>query len=189
MPAVSPSDATNLETITLAGGCFWCIEAIFEEVNGVARVESGYSGGFVVAPTYEAVCAGHTGHAEVVQVTFDPAVLSLADLLDIFFAVHDPTTLNRQGPDMGTQYRSAVFFRTPTQEKATKEAIARVNASKAYPNPVVTEVAPFTAFYPAEDYHQEYFRLHGSAPYCRFVISPKVEKFRKAFAGKLRGTG
>lgn len=175
-----------METITLGGGCFWCIEAIFEELKGVTRVESGYSGGRVANPSYEAVCSGRTGHAEVVQVTFDPAVLPISDILDVFFAVHDPTTLNRQGADIGTQYRSVVFFRTPAQERAARESIARVEASKAYSNPVVTQLEPFQAFYLAEDYHQEYYRLHGSAPYCRFVISPKMEKFRKTFATKLR---
>lgn len=176
----------DMETLTLGGGCFWCIEAVFEELEGVTRVESGYSGGGVANPDYEAVSSGRTGHAEVVQVTFNPAVLSISDLLDVFFAMHDPTTLNRQGADIGTQYRSVIFFRTPAQEKAARESMARVEASKAYSNPVVTQIEPFQAFYLAEDYHQEYYRLHGSAPYCRFVISPKMEKLRKTFGTKLR---
>lgn len=173
---------SSRETVTLGGGCFWCIEAVFEELRGVEKVESGYSGGASENPTYREVCSGATGHAEVVQVTFDPSVLSLADLLEVFFAIHDPTTLNRQGPDIGTQYRSVIFYRSPEQERAAREAIGKVDASREYKAPVVTQVIPFAAFYLAEDYHQEYYRLNGSAPYCRFVISPKVEKFRKKFA-------
>ncbi|MGA9752578.1 MAG: peptide-methionine (S)-S-oxide reductase MsrA [Acidobacteriota bacterium] len=175
------------ETITLGGGCFWCIEAVFEELKGVEKVESGYSGGTVPNPSYEQVCTGRTGHAEVVQVTFDPAVISLGQILEVFFAVHDPTTPNRQGADVGPQYRSVIFYRSPEQRVAAEEAIRRLEAAKLYPRPVVTEVEPFQAFYEAENYHQEYYRLHGEAPYCQLVISPKMKKFREHFGALLKG--
>ena len=174
------------ETITLGGGCFWCIEAVFEELKGVEKVESGYSGGTVPNPSYGQVCTGRTGHAEVVQITFDPAVISLGRILEVFFAVHDPTTPNRQGADVGPQYRSVIFYRSPEQRVAAEEAIRKLEAAKLYPRPVVTQVEPFQAFYEAENYHQEYYRLHGEAPYCQLVISPKMKKFRDHFRALLK---
>ncbi len=175
------------EVATLAGGCFWCLEAVFDDLRGVERVESGYSGGAVPAPTYRQVCTGATGHAEVVQITFAPPVLSFKDLLEVFFVVHDPTTLNQQGSDVGTQYRSAIFYHTAGQRATAAQVIKELEAARVWPAPIVTEVAPFTAFYQAEDYHQEYFRLNGQQPYCRVVIAPKVAKFRKLFGEKLKG--
>jgi len=174
------------EVATLAGGCFWCLEAVFDDLNGVDRVESGYSGGGVPRPTYRQVCTGTTGHAEVVQITFDPRVLPFRDLLAVFFAIHDPTTLNRQGPDTGTQYRSAIFYHTPEQRATAEQVIKELDAAGIWPAPIVTEVTPFTAFYEAEDYHQEYFRLNGEQPYCRAVVAPKVAKFRKQFIERLK---
>ncbi len=169
------------ETIVLGGGCFWCIEAIFEELRGVDAAVSGYAGGHVPNPTYSQVCGGDTGHAEVVQVTFDPTVIPLRKVLEVFFTVHDPTTPNRQGPDVGTQYRSAVFYRTEEQRKTIQRTIDDFAERKVWPGTIVTEVAPLTRFWPAEDYHQEYFELNGSQPYCRAVVAPKVAKFRKDF--------
>jgi methionine-S-sulfoxide reductase len=169
------------ETVTLGGGCFWCMEAIFHELNGVEKVESGYAGGTVANPTYKQVCTGTTGHAEVVQVTFDPKVLPLKTLLDVFFALHDPTTLNRQGADAGTQYRSVVFYRTPEQKSVVESEIKDLQAKKAYADPIVTQVVPFTVFYKAEDYHQDYYEDNTNQPYCQLVISPKLAKFRKLF--------
>jgi peptide-methionine (S)-S-oxide reductase len=175
------------EQATLAGGCFWCLEAVFEQLRGVEKVESGYAGGRVSDPTYHQVCTGATGHAEVVQVTFDPAVVSFREVLEVFFAIHDPTTLNRQGPDAGTQYRSAVFYHSPEQREVAQQLIAELNAAKIWDAPIVTEVVPFERFYRAEDYHQGYFRTNPGQGYCRAVISPKVAKFRKKFAAKLQG--
>lgn len=174
------------EVATFGGGCFWCLEAVFEQVRGVDRVESGYTGGDVKNPTYQQVCGGATGHAEVVQVTFDPATISFRDILQIFFATHDPTTLNRQGADVGTQYRSAIFYHTPEQKRIAEELIAELNAAKIWPRPIVTEVAPLEQFYGAEDYHQGYFRGNPGQPYCQAVVEPKVAKFRKRFADRLR---
>ena len=175
------------ETATLAGGCFWCLEAVFDQLRGVQSVESGYMGGHSPNPGYEAVCSGSTGHAEVVRVTFDPAVVSYRDLLAVFFAIHDPTTPDRQGNDRGTQYRSAIFFHSPEQEKAARDTIARLAAEKLWADPIVTEVAPASAFWQAEDYHQEYFARVGSQnPYCTFVVEPKVAKFRKHFFDRLK---
>ena len=175
------------EIATLAGGCFWCLEAVFDQLKGVTSVESGYMGGRNPNPTYEQVCGGSTGHAEVVQVTFDPQVLSYRDLLAVFFTIHDPTTLNRQGNDVGTQYRSAIFFRSPEQERAAREVIANLDKEKLWRDPIVTEVAPASTFYVAETYHQEYYeRVGGSNPYCSFVIEPKVAKFRKKFFDRLK---
>jgi peptide-methionine (S)-S-oxide reductase len=171
---------------TLAGGCFWCLEAVFEQVQGVERVVSGYCGGTVTNPSYHQVCAGDTGHAEVVQVTFDPAVVSFSDLLDVFFGTHDPTTLNRQGADVGTQYRSAIFYHSPQQREAAERKIAALNAANIWDAPIVTEVAPCPAFYPAEVYHQGYFRANPGQPYCQAVVGPKVAKFRKHFASRLK---
>ena len=175
------------EIATLAGGCFWCLEAVFDQLKGVTSVESGYMGGANPNPTYEQVCGGGTGHAEVVQVTFDPQVLSYRDLLAVFFTIHDPTTLNRQGNDVGTQYRSAIFFHSPEQERAAREVIANLDKEKLWRDPIVTQVAPASTFYVAETYHQEYYeRVGGSNPYCSFVIEPKVAKFRKKFFDRLK---
>jgi len=176
------------EVATLGGGCFWCLEAVFEQLRGVEKVESGYAGGSAPNPTYKAVCGGGTGHAEVVQVTFDPAVVTFRELLDVFFAVHDPTTLNRQGNDVGTQYRSAVFYHSPEQKATAEAVIAELTAERRWPDPVVTEVVPFAAFYKAEDYHQGYYRGNPAQPYCALVVGPKVAKARKAFAAKLKGS-
>ena len=174
------------EVATLAGGCFWCLEAIFDDLVGVVSVESGYSGGHVENPTYHQVCDGDTGHAEVVQVRFDPAVLSYHDLLTIFFTMHDPTTLNRQGSDVGTQYRSAIFFHDAGQEKIARQVMQEIDAEKIWEAPLVTEITPFEVFYPAEDYHQEYFRNNPYQPYCQAVVRPKVAKFRQKYAAQLK---
>jgi len=176
----------STETATLGGGCFWCTEAVFSELQGVERVEPGYAGGTTVNPSYEQVCTGRTGHAEVVQVTFDPRVISYHDLLSIFFTVHDPTTLNRQGADVGTQYRSVVFYHDAAQ-KATAEAVVReVDATKIWRHQLVTQLVPFSAFYPAEEYHHDYFRRNPSGGYCQMVIAPKVAKFRAHYADRLK---
>jgi peptide-methionine (S)-S-oxide reductase len=174
------------EGATLGGGCFWCLEGVFEGLRGVERVVSGYAGGTVPNPSYHQVCTGTTGHAEVVQVTFDPSVVSFREVLDVFFATHDPTTLNRQGADVGTQYRSAIFYHSPEQKRVAEQRIAELNAAHIWDRPIVTEVVPFQAFYPAEDYHQEYFRRNPAQPYCQAVVAPKVAKFRKQFADKLK---
>jgi peptide-methionine (S)-S-oxide reductase len=174
------------EVATLAGGCFWCLEAVFDQLRGAEDVVSGYSGGHRANPSYEQVCAGTTGHAEVVQVTFDPDAISYADILKVFFAIHDPTTLNRQGPDVGTQYRSAIFYHSPGQKAAAEQVIAELDAAGIWPRPIVTEVAPFEAFYPAEDYHQEYFARNPNQGYCQVVVAPKVAKFRKQFLDRLK---
>ena len=175
------------EVATLAGGCFWCLEAVFDQFQGVESVESGYMGGDSPNPSYEDICTGDTGHAEVVRVTFNPAVVGFRDLLAVFFTIHDPTTPNRQGNDVGTQYRSAIFFHSPEQEQAAREVIARLSAEKLWANPIVTEVVPASTFWQAEDYHQEYFARVGSQnPYCSFVVEPKVAKFRKAFTDRLK---
>jgi peptide-methionine (S)-S-oxide reductase len=174
------------EVATLAGGCFWCLEAVFDELKGVVSVESGYSGGKVQNPTYAQVCDGDTGHAEVVQVTFDPQVLSYSDLLTVFFSIHDPTTLNRQGADAGTQYRSAIFYHDQEQKEAAEQVIKKIEGTAIWDDPIVTEVTPFDKFYLAEDYHQEYFVHNTYQPYCRAVIAPKVSKFRKQFVDRLK---
>ena len=176
------------EVATIAGGCFWCLEAVFQGLKGVERVVSGYAGGNVPNPSYEEVCSGGTGHAEVVQVTFDSGVLSYRDLLDVFFAIHDPTTLNRQGADVGTQYRSAIYHHSPEQERTARAAIAEIEHAGVFDAPIVTEVAPFTVFYPAEEYHQDYFRRNPEQGYCRAVIAPKVAKFRKEHLERLKAT-
>jgi peptide-methionine (S)-S-oxide reductase len=176
----------QLELATLAGGCFWCLEAVFDELKGVESVESGYSGGHIQSPSYARVCEGETGHAEVVQVTFDPQVLSYKDLLTVFFTLHDPTTLNRQGNDAGTQYRSAIFYHDEEQKKVAGEVIQEIGAAKIWDDPIVTELTPFDQFYIAEDYHQEYFKNNSFQPYCRVVIAPKVAKFRQKFAERLK---
>jgi len=169
---------------TLAGGCFWCLEAVFQQLKGVSRVASGYAGGKRPNPTYEQVCTGTTGHAEVVQVEFDPAVVSYRDLLDVFFTIHDPTTLNQQGADVGTQYRSAIFFHSPEQQRDANDAIAE--AQKTWDDPIVTEIVPLTQFYPAEEYHKDYYVRNPNQGYCRVVIAPKVAKARQHFFEKLK---
>lgn len=174
------------ETATLGGGCFWCLEAIFNELRGVEKVESGYSGGSVPNPSYQEVCTGTTGHAEVVHITFSPEIISFREILEIFFTIHNPTTLNRQGADVGTQYRSVIFYHTQEQEKVAQEVIAELEAAKLWDSPIVTEIAPFTAFYPAEEYHKEYFRRNPEEAYCRIVIEPKVAKIRKQYLTKLK---
>jgi len=176
----------RLEQATLGGGCFWCLEAVFLDLKGVLRVQSGYTGGHVAQPTYEQVCGGQTGHAEVVQVDFDPAELSYADLLKVFFAIHDPTTLNRQGADVGTQYRSAIFTHGPEQEETAKAVITELEAEGLFDAPIVTQVEPLDVFYPAEEYHQEYFARNPFQPYCLAVVAPKVSKFRKQFIDRLK---
>lgn len=178
--------ASAREVATLAGGCFWCLEAVFEQLQGVEQVTSGYSGGARPNPTYEQVCSGATGHAEVVQVTFDPTVISYRDLLEVFFTIHDPTTLNRQGADVGTQYRSAIFSHSPEQQATAQAVIAELERAELWDGTFVTEVTPFQAFYPAEGYHQEYFRRNPYQPYCRAIIAPKVAKFRKQYLTKLK---
>jgi peptide-methionine (S)-S-oxide reductase len=174
------------EIATLAGGCFWCLEAVYENLKGVTKVESGYMGGASANPSYREVCTGTTGHAEVVQVTFDPAVVSSSDILNVFFAIHDPTTLNRQGNDVGTQYRSAIFYHSPEQKQAAEAKIAELTAAQLFDRPIVTQVAAAGPFYRGEDYHQGYFRAHQEQPYCQYVVSPKVAKFRKQFASRLK---
>jgi len=176
----------NREVATLAGGCFWCLEAAFGDLAGVEKVVSGYAGGHVDRPTYEQVCTGETGHAEVVQVTFDPSVITYRDLLGAFFAIHDPTTLDRQGADVGTQYRSAIFWHDEAQHRAAEGAIADLSAQKIWPDPIVTQVERLDAFFPAEDYHRDYFASHPNQPYCQAVVAPKVAKFRKQFLGRLK---
>jgi peptide-methionine (S)-S-oxide reductase len=171
---------------TLAGGCFWCLEAVFDELKGVDSVESGYTGGTVPNPSYQEVCTGSTGHAEAVQVTFDPSILSYRDLLKVFFTIHDPTTLNRQGADEGTQYRSAIFYHDETQKKTAEEVVSEMGKAGIWDDPIVTELVPFDKFYMAEEYHQEYFASNPRQPYCRVVIAPKVAKFRKAFVAELK---
>jgi peptide-methionine (S)-S-oxide reductase len=178
--------ADEKEIATLAGGCFWCLETIFRELKGVSQVVSGYSGGTTANPTYREVCTGTTGHAEAVQVTFDPREISYEEILRVFFSIHDPTTLNRQGPDKGTQYRSSVFYHTREQKETAEQVIRELVAAKIWDASIVTEIVPFKAFYRAEDYHQEYFRLHNQEPYCSIVIAPKVAKFRKQFFDRLK---
>lgn len=188
---VNQTDSTShtpegTETATFGTGCFWCTEAIFEQLKGVVSVTSGYAGGHVANPTYEEVCNGTTGHAEAVQIVYDPKQISYKDLLEVFWSVHDPTTLNRQGADVGTQYRSVIFYHNAEQQKEAEEHKAKLDQSGAFSKRIVTQIAPFTNFYKAEDYHQEYYRLNGHAPYCQFVIKPKVDKFQKVFHDKLK---
>jgi peptide-methionine (S)-S-oxide reductase len=179
-------NTSNHEVATLAGGCFWCLDAVFRGLKGVEQVVSGYAGGTITNPSYEAVCTGRTGHAEVVQVTFAPGVLSYRDLVEVFFGIHDPTTLNRQGADVGTQYRSAIYYHSPEQERTAREVIAALERDQVFDTPIVTEVAPATEFYPAEEYHQDYFRRNPGQGYCRAVIAPKVAKFRKEHLERLK---
>ncbi|MBI5822427.1 MAG: peptide-methionine (S)-S-oxide reductase MsrA [Chloroflexi bacterium] len=177
---------TNYETITLAGGCFWCLEAVFDEMKGVLSVDSGYSNGHVANPSYRDVCTGMTGHAEVVQLKFDPAIISFRDVLNVFFAIHDPTTLNRQGADAGTQYRSGIYYHTPEQKAVAENLISELNAQRIWNSPIVTEVEALNDFYVAEDYHQEYFARNQNQPYCQAVVAPKVAKFRKRYLELLK---
>lgn len=175
------------EVATLAGGCFWCLEAVFDELKGVQSVESGYMGGKTPKPTYDEVCEGRSGHAEVVRVTFDPELLDYEDLLDVFFTIHDPTQLNRQGNDIGTQYRSAIFHHSPEQERTARNVVAKLTRDKLFGAPIVTEIAPASQFHMGEEYHQEYYRrVGGSNPYCSYVIDPKVAKFRKKYFDRLK---
>lgn len=176
----------STEAATLGGGCFWCLEAVYELLEGVERVESGYAGGSEPSPTYEQVCAGVTGHAEVVQVTFDPDVIGFREILEVFFATHDPTTLNRQGPDTGTQYRSVIFYHSEEQKETAQALIVELEKSGVFPGAIVTEVAALEEFHPAEAYHQEYFRNNPNQPYCTFLIDPKVAKFRQQFTDRLK---
>lgn len=176
-----------METATLAAGCFWCVEAVFDALNGVEDVVSGYSGGHKDNPTYQEVCSETTGHAEVVQIKFDPEVISFADILRIFFTVHDPTTLNRQGNDIGSSYRSAIFYHSDEQRQTAEEIISEITAEGLYENPIVTEVTAFDKFWPAEDYHQEYFANNPNQGYCAAIVAPKVAKFRQKFASRLKG--
>ena len=174
------------EVATLAGGCFWCLEAVYDQITGIEAVESGYMGGTVDNPTYEAVCGGRTGHAEAVRITFDPSMISYRELLEIFFVIHDPTTLNRQGHDIGTQYRSEIFFHSPEQKQVAESVIAAFNRENIYPNQIVTQLVPATEWYEAEAYHQEYFVRNPLQGYCQIVVGPKVAKFRKQFAARLK---
>ena len=174
------------EAATLGGGCFWCIEAVFNEIRGVEKVQSGYSGGALPYPTYEQVSTGTTGHAEAVQVTFDPKIISFKEILEIFFTVHDPTTLNRQGPDVGTRYRSVIFYHNAEQKATAEKVVAQLNSAKIWRKPIVTQIEPFEAFYEAEDYHNKYFQSHREQPYCKLVIEPKVAKLRKHYTKKLK---
>ena len=175
---------TKKEVATLGGGCFWCLEAVYDDLIGVESVVSGYSGGHVANPTYEQICTKTTGHAEVVQVTFDPSVITFREILEVFFTIHDPTTLNRQGNDVGPQYRSAIFYHDETQKMAAEAIISEFNTEKVWSDPIVTEVTPLDIFYQAEDYHQDYFLNNPYQPYCQFVVAPKVAKFRKKFRNK-----
>jgi peptide-methionine (S)-S-oxide reductase len=186
METQSSNNPPTSETITLAGGCFWCLEAVYDQLLGVQDVVSGYSGGKLPHPNYELVCTGLTGHAEVVQVRFDTAQITLREILEVFFSVHDPTTRNRQGADVGTQYRSAIFYHTPAQLQAAQDLIAELERTKVWDQPIVTELQPFSVFYPAEEYHQGYFARNPWQGYCQAVVSPKVAKFRKKFAQRLK---
>lgn len=175
---------SDTQTTVLAGGCFWCIEAVFLELEGVESVESGYMGGSTTNPTYRDICTGQTGHAEVVRVVFNPAVLTFRDLLEVFFAIHDPTTLNRQGNDVGSQYRSAIFYTSEDQKREAENFVAALEAERKFNSPIVTEITPASPFYPAEDYHQDYYQNNPYQPYCQFVVEPKLAKFRSGFAAK-----
>ncbi len=180
------NDCNKMEVATLAGGCFWCLEAIFDELEGVEKVVSGYSGGKTANPSYKEVCGGRTGHAEAVQVVFDPSVISYREILAVFFSMHDPTTLNRQGADVGTQYRSVIFYHDDKQKALAEQLIKELNAAKIWSRPIVTEVAPFGSFYPAEGYHQRYFKQNATQSYCQVVIAPKLAEFREHYSDKLK---
>jgi peptide methionine sulfoxide reductase msrA/msrB len=185
-PIKNKITTVSIDTITLAGGCFWCIEAIFEELKGVSNVASGYANGNIQNPTYKQVCSGNTGYAEAVQITYDKSIISLEELLEVFFTLHDPTTLNQQGVDLGTQYRSGIFYQNEEQRKTSEKAIATLNNNKAFKKPIVTEVSSFKNFYKAENYHQEYYELNKEQPYCKAVIKPKMDKLHKIFTDKLK---
>jgi peptide-methionine (S)-S-oxide reductase len=187
LPRPAEGTMSTGEQAILGGGCFWCLEAVFEQLRGVHQVESGYAGGTVAQPTYQMVCTGSTGHAEVVRITFDPSVISYQDLLEVFFAIHDPTTLNRQGNDVGPQYRSVIFYTSPEQHTIAKQVIVQLTAEHAFPKPIVTELAPATQFWKAEEYHQGYYRANPDQGYCQWVIAPKLDKARKLFATRLKG--
>ena len=186
LPSTPISIPNGMALITLGAGCFWCTEAVFQRLNGVEKVVSGYSGGFVVNPSYREICTATTGHAEVIQVYYDPKVISLTELLEVFWLTHDPTTLNRQGGDVGPQYRSAIFFNTAEQAQLATELKSQLNSEKVFPSPIVTEITAFTNFYPAEQYHQDYYNLNGSQPYCQVVVKPKVDKLQKFFSDRLK---
>lgn len=186
MNTTANSSSSAMDTATLAGGCYWCLEAIFQRLQGVEKVTSGFCGGQVKNPSYKAVCTGTTGHAEVIQLTYDSSVISFAEILKVFFTMHDPTTLNRQGNDVGTQYRSAIFYHNITQKKEAEEIIHALNMASVYSTPIVTTVEPFDVFYIAEDYHQNYYNDNSNEGYCRYVIQPKLEKFEKVFSDKLK---
>ena len=181
------NEKTGLALATFGNGCFWCTEVIFQQLKGVSRVVSGYAGGKVKKPTYKEVCSGLTGHAEVIQLTYDPNQISFAELLEVFWQTHDPTTINRQGADVGTQYRSVVFYHNEEQKQLAETYKSKLNESGAFENPVITEISPISEYYPAEDHHQNYYNLNGSAPYCSYVIQPKLDKFKKVFKAKLKG--
>ncbi|MBC5839715.1 bifunctional methionine sulfoxide reductase B/A protein [Flavobacterium sp. F-392] len=185
-PIKNKTKTESVDTITLAGGCFWCIEAIFEDLKGVKSVVSGYSGGKIINPSYKDVCSGNTGHAEVVQIMYDSKTISLEELLEVFFTLHDPTTINRQGADEGTQYRSAIFYHNENQNSIAQKVIKTLNTNKAFDNPIVTEISAFTKFYKAENYHQEYYELNKEQAYCKAVIKPKMDKLHKVFSDKLK---
>lgn len=180
------TNKNKLESITLGAGCFWCVEAIFQDLKGVVSVESGYTGGKIKNPTYKEVCGGGTGHAEVAQISFDPELISVQTILAVFFKTHDPTTLNRQGADVGTQYRSAIFYHSEEQKTISEDLIKSLNDENAYPNPIVTEISPLSDYYPAENYHQDYFNNNAEQGYCKMVIQPKVDKFKKVFGDYLK---
>lgn len=184
--AVKKVDSNQYEVITLGAGCFWCVEAVFERLNGVHKVVSGYSGGKIANPTYKEVCSGLTGHAEVVQVTYNPSEIEIETLLEVFFKTHNPTTPNRQGADVGTQYRSSIFYHTDKQKEVALKVISKLNAARIWPEPIVTEVLPFTKFYKAEDYHQDYFANNRTQPYCQAVINPKISKLEEVFKDLLK---
>ncbi|OQA47422.1 MAG: Peptide methionine sulfoxide reductase MsrA [Chloroflexi bacterium ADurb.Bin325] len=186
MTGQSQAEAASHETAVLGGGCFWCLEAVYDEVRGVTDVVSGYAGGYVANPTYQQVCTGTTGHAEVVKLTFDPQVISYREILEVFFAIHDPTTLNHQGADVGPQYRSVIFYYDLAQQQTAEQVIHELEAARLFSQPIVTEVTPFQVFYPAEEYHQEYFARNPAQGYCQFVIAPKVSKFRKEHLARLK---
>ena len=186
LPKTELNCPDGLEVVVLGGGCFWCTEAVFLRLNGVIEVNSGYAGGLVERPSYQQICSGTTGHAEVIQVTFDPKKISLSELLAVFWATHDPTTLNRQGADAGPQYRSAIFYLSEKQEKLASEMMEKLNQSKEFSDPIVTEITAFSNFYPAEKYHKNYYMLNEGQPYCQYVVRPKVEKLQRLFEDKLK---
>jgi peptide-methionine (S)-S-oxide reductase len=185
-PTYCMIESQNIEIATLGSGCFWCTEAVFEGLKGIVSAESGYSGGYIKNPSYREVCNGATGHAEVVQIRFDPSLISYEEILEVFFHTHDPTTLNQQGADVGTQYRSVIFYHNPSQKEIAEKVIHDLTKSNAFNKPIVTQISPFTAFYKAEDYHQDYFAKNPEASYCSFVIRPKIDKFRKNYSDKLK---